>query len=188
MIRPVDNPFASRYVEALPFRCAASNLDDLIDRLVSQQGRGAVVGPHGSGKTTLAEALAQRVGGDIVRIHLGTETRQPLTSTIRSLPRVVEPRHTIVLDGAEQLGPVAWWRTWRQLRSAGTVVITGHKPGRLPVIHECSTDPDLLRELVAELSPEIVETFDLDELFSRHQGNLRLCFRELYDVCATSEG
>ncbi|MEE4273278.1 MAG: hypothetical protein V2I67_16510 [Thermoanaerobaculales bacterium] len=177
----MDNPFASRYVEALPYRCASSSLDDVIDRLVANHGRGAIVGPHGSGKTTLAETLARRVGGDIVKIHLGTDTRRPLTSTIRSLPPIVEPRHTIVLDGAEQLRPVAWWRTWRQLRPAGTVVITSHKPGRLPMIHECRTSSALLTELATELDPTVAETVDLDELFRRHDGDIRLCFHELYD-------
>ena len=179
--RPADNPFASRRIDDLSFRFAHLDWAELLDALALNNGRGAIVGPHGSGKTTLAETLARRVGGDIVKIHLGTDTRRPLTSTIRSLPPIVEPRHTIVLDGAEQLRPVAWWRTWRQLRPAGTVVITSHKPGRLPMIHECRTSSALLTELATELDPTVAETVDLDELFRRHDGDIRLCFHELYD-------
>ncbi|HSN54305.1 MAG TPA: hypothetical protein VLT32_06515, partial [Candidatus Sulfomarinibacteraceae bacterium] len=98
------------------------------------------------------------------------------------LPAALGPDHAILLDGAEQLG---WWG-WRQVRRAtavaGRLVITSHRPGRLPTILECRTSPGLLAELVRELDPAIGDTVDLEALFHRHHGNIRLCFRELYDL------
>lgn len=185
MRRPTDNPFASRRIDGLSFRYRAEDIDDLVAALTTNGGRGAVIGPHGSGKTTLVENVADRVGGEIVKIHLATDTNRPLDSAIRSLPPVVAPTHTILLDGAEQLGPWSWWRVHRRIRTAGTIVITSHAPGRFPTVYECSTDPELLVDLVAELAPEGVDA-DLDELYQRHDGNIRLCFRELYDVWARS--
>ncbi len=98
------------------------------------------------------------------------------------LTRRIGPEHTILIDGAEQLGPWSWWRIRWLTRHAGTIVITSHSPGRLPTIHECTTDVALLEELVRELAPEVAETVDLVALFHRHCGNVRLCFRELYDA------
>jgi len=181
--RPSDNPFASRRIDGLNFRHRAGGVDDLVSTLTANGGRGAVVGPHGSGKTTLLEELADQVGGNLVKIHLATETNRPLDSAIRSLPPMVSPHHTILIDGAEQLGAWAWWRVQRRIRTAGTIVITSHDSGRLPTVYECATDSALLSELVGELAPDGVDA-DLDELFHRHDGNIRLCFRELYDVWA----
>ena len=105
-------------------------------------------------------------------------------TAIESLPNEIGSDDTILIDGAEQLGPWSWQRLHRRLKKAGTIVITSHKPGRLPTLHQCATDPTLLAELVNELAPDAIDTVDLDELFQRHNGNIRLCFRELYDLWA----
>jgi hypothetical protein len=51
---------------------------------------------------------------------------------------------------------------------------------------ECTPDLELLRELVVELRPADAPTLmpDLEELYLRHGGNIRSCFRELYDLYA----
>ena len=89
----------------------------------------------------------------------------------------------VFVDGAEQLGPLAWWRFRRIVRQATGLVITSHRSGRLPTLIECRTSPTLLRELVTELAPDDIEKLEprLDDLFERHKGNLRSCLRELYD-------
>ena len=48
----------------------------------------------------------------------------------------------------------------------------------------CRTDHELLRDLVSELAPAAAPSLDLAHLFRRHDGNIRLCLRELYDVYA----
>ena len=183
-MRPSDNPFASRRIDTLGFRFQRSSLDGVISGLAANRGRGAVVGQHGAGKTTLFDALAGHLEGEVVRIRLGTDTKRPFESAVRSLPPLIVPHHAVLLDGAEQLDWWSWRRILDKLRAAGTLVITSHKPGRLPTVYTCQTDPALLRNLVSELAPEIVEKFDLDDLFHRHAGNIRDCFRELYDLCA----
>ena len=185
--RPADNPFASRRIDRLIYRFQEGDLQTVVERLHRAGGRGAVVGAHGSGKTTLLEALADRLDGRPVRIALNAETPRPLAFAIGALPETVGPEHTVLIDGAEQLGRWAWWRLARRLNDAGIVVSASHSPGRLPTIHECTTSPELLAELVAELAPEIAGSADLDAIFHRHQGNIRLCFRELYDRWARRE-
>lgn len=182
--RPADNPFASHRVDSLSYRFIGPDVGDLLDALARHGGRGAVLGPHGSGKTTLLDTLERHLGGAVVRARLDTGTARPVDHVLRRLPAALGPDNAIFIDGAEQLG---WW-AWRQVRrataAAGRLVIASHRPGRLPTIHECRTSPTLLAELVRELDPATADAVDLEALFRRHRGNLRLCFRELYDLHA----
>ena len=55
-----DNPFSTRYTRpgAIPFRFPpGTSADGLVEQLRRQQWRGAIVGPHGSGKSSLVAAL-----------------------------------------------------------------------------------------------------------------------------------
>jgi hypothetical protein len=63
-------------------------------------------------------------------------------------------------------------------RRAGGLVITSHRPGLLPTLFECTTSPELLAEIVGELSGADLEA---GELYERHRGNVRDALRELYD-------
>ena len=182
--RPADNPFASRFIDGLEFRFHHQGWTDLLDGLDAHGRRGAIIGPHGSGKTTLLEHLADRLSGIIVWVRLNTEIDRPVLTAIEALHNKIGPEHTILIDGTEQLAPWSWRRVHRLIRDAGTIVITSHQPGRLATIHECTTDVALLEELVRELAPEVAAREDLEALVLRNNGNLRLCFRELYDVCS----
>jgi ABC-type branched-subunit amino acid transport system ATPase component len=150
----------------------------------ARKNRGKTIGPHGSGKTTLLEQLADRLSATKVWVRLNAETDRPALTALEALRHEIGPEHAVLIDGAEQLGPWSWWRVHGRIRHAGTIVITSHQSGRLPTVYECATDPELLRELVEELAPDAVGSVDLEALFYRHHGNIRLCFRELYDVCA----
>lgn len=183
-VRPADNPFSSRRIDTLAYRIQAPGVESIADRLSNTGHRGAIVGPHGSGKTTLLEELSDRLDGIPVWIRLNGAQQRPSMAAEESLSGPVDRRHVVLVDGAEQLGTREWWwLSWRA-RHAANIVITSHRPGRLPTIHECTTSPGLLVELVEELEPETAGLVDLDELFHRHHGNIRLCFRELYDIWA----
>ncbi len=182
--RPADNPFASRRIDRLEYRIQGDNVQSIAERLRLTGGSGSVIGPHGSGKTTLLENLAGRLDGQPVWVRLDAQTPRPVEAAVSSLPRPITKEHVVLIDGAEQLGPCSWWRLRQRIRNARTIIITSHSPGRLPTLHECTTSQELLTDLVDTLAPGMAETLDLDELFLRHEGNIRLCFRELYDVWA----
>ncbi len=182
--RPADNPFASHRVEGLAFRTAGSSLAELASRVADLGGRVAIVGPEGSGKTTLLHELALLLPGERVEVGIPGSCPDPWRTARTQLPRPVNRDHVVLVDGAEQLGPVAWRRFLVAMRPARCLVATLHRPGRLPTLTECRTDHNLLRELVSELAPAAAPSLDLAHLFQRHDGNIRLCFRELYDVYA----
>jgi len=182
-VRPADNPFASHRIDALPFRAVGTSLEELAMKLDAVGGRAAIVGPEGSGKTTLLEQLGCRLQGEVVLVAPAGPRRNGWRSIEERLPPRIGPRHTVLVDAAGRLGPAGWLRLKRRARNAGRLVVTRHRSGRLPTLHRCQTTPDLLADLVRELALHYALVLEpgLLDLFERHQGNLRLCLRELYD-------
>jgi hypothetical protein len=177
-VRARDNPFASDRVERLRYRLPEGlTWDELLQRLAALRFRAAIVGPHGHGKTTLLEELAPRLTARDFRVRTVTlrqDERRADWKRFRNLGR----DDVLFLDGAELLGPLAWLRVRLSCRRAGGLIVTSHRPGRLPTLLECKTTPELLASLARELTGEELET---GELFARHDGNLRLAFWEMYD-------
>jgi len=184
--RPADNPFASHRIEGLAFRYNGLGLAALCQRLEEMGGRSAIVGPKGSGKTTLLEELATTLPGEPVQVRIEGGCRHPWRTARDQLPTRVTLNHLVLVDGAEQLGPIGWRLLLRATRPARSFVATLHRPGRLPTLIECRPDHALLCDLVEELTPVDAPALrpGLEELFRRHGGNIRSCLRELYDVYA----
>ena len=187
MVRPAENPFASHRIERLTPH-PGDVVQRVIGRLEAVGWRGAIVGSHGSGKTVLVERLVEVLGGRGHLVSLRSEDTDPFRGVVAQLPVSLDGI-VVVLDGAEQLGMVAWRRWCRRVRRAMGLVVTQHAEGRLPTLWRCATSPGLLGELVAELAPDLVDSVSphLEELWRRHNGNLRDCFSELYDRCARDE-
>lgn len=192
-----ENPFRSSRVEALAFRLDGRPLDEagwntLLDRFDSLGRRAALVGPKGSGKTTLLEEIERRfveAGWQVHRLRLSIEAPHPAPDAWRELARL-GPEDLLTVDGAEQLSPPTWWRLRWRVRRAGALLVTTHRPGRLPTLHEHHTTPALLEDLVGRLAPDLADRLapDLPALFTRHRGNLRECLRDLYDAWAKGDG
>lgn len=186
-----ENPFASNRIENLEFRFPDGvTWEDLLERLEATHFCGAIVGPHGSGKTTLVEQLAPRLKARGFRpeiIRLNSETSMRDKERLPERLRQIEKPGFILLDGAEQLST----RHWLPVRSAATqaagFIVTVHRVSRLPVLFECSTNAGLLEELVEELTGGRLPATEAPNLFARHSGNMRDAFRELYDRWAGME-
>jgi hypothetical protein len=177
MRRARDNPFAVHRVLRERYRLGDAEWSWLFARLHALGGRGAIVGPHGSGKTTLIEDLAERLQALRWRIHL-----LRFSTDDRRLPDLARwGREDFVLcDGAEQLSFIDWRRLRVRTARAGGFVITTHSRGRLPVLHRCETSAELLGELAASLAAP-VSMGESQQLYERHGGDLRAAIRELYD-------
>lgn len=189
-LAPHENPFRVACVEALRFR--GTSVDELVARFESLGRRGALIGPHGTGKSTLMRELGARfedAGRGVETLSLG-EARPPTRARLAAWCARAEPGVVLLLDGAEQLGRLARARVRRATRRAGGLLVTSHRPIGLPVLHEHRTGPELLRSLVDELveDPALRAALEpaLADAFDRARGNLRVALRELYDRVADS--
>lgn len=156
-------------------------------RLESLGCRAALVGPEGSGKTTLLEDLAPRLesrGMRIKPLRLDDRRRRFSESFLPGFLADLESHDAILFDGAEMMGPLAWRLFRRRARKAAALIITLHRPGRLPTLVDCATSPELLQEIIYDLvSPdERPDDDEIHRLFTEHNGNLRLALRALYDA------
>lgn len=183
------NPFSMDRVETIRYRPLGATFEDILARLEAMSYRAAIVGPQGAGKTTLLEdiqhALERR--GFRTRMVFVNDTSPLDCSTRRQLISYLRNDEIVLLDGADAIGPAMWtWLKRRLLRQAAGLVITTHRPGRLPTLIDCVTTPGLLGVIVTELLPKEhdIEGPTLDRLYHRYQGNIRNCLRELYDLCA----
>lgn len=182
-MRPADNPFAAERIDALRFRPQGPSWPELLARLEGLRYRAAIVGPEGSGKTTLLEELHRRLTPAARLLRLRRRGR-PVAEALAAAEAAGRSGEILLVDSAEVLGPVAWLRLRRRARGARGLVVTVHRPGRLPTLLRCRTSPELLEELAAELAPGLTVPAGLDELWRRHRGDLRRCLRELYDQVA----
>lgn len=184
-----DNPFAVDRLDRLRFRLLDDSWDALLRRLERLDFRAAVVGPHGSGKTTLLGELAQRLqaaGHHVKRLRLNEQQPSLPRAFLHAFWRRLDPADIIFLDGAEQLGRIAWWRFRRRSRAARGLIVSSHQPGLLPTLTACRPSRKLLLELLEELLGGQDETAcgQAERLYDQHHGNIRDVWRALYDQCA----
>jgi len=181
-----NNPFRTERVLTVRYRLLDGTWDVLMERLAARDYRAAVVGPDGSGKTTLLEDLEPR----LAECGFGTKWLR-LCDERRTFPRGALARFfdelgrgdVILFDGADLMGRLAWSRFRRRARAAAGLVITSHRPGRMPTLIECRTTPELLEDIVVHILGDGAGLGELPHrLFEKHRGNLRDALRELYDM------
>ena len=126
---------------------------------------------------------------------LGAQASLPACSRVESprgagkdacAPRGLTARDVILFDGAERLNRFEWHRFKLRSKKAGGLIVTSHRKGLLPTLKECSTSPELLNGIIAELlnaESAAIRPANV-ELYRRHKGNLREALREMYDLYA----
>ncbi len=186
-MRARDNPFAVERVLRLRYQFRVGSWPSLLTRLESLRYCAAIVGPHGSGKSTLLEELGERLSVSGFRVHrlfLNEQSRAYPTEFVRLVHDSMTPNDLILFDGCEQLGPFAWRRFRWQTRRAGGLIVTTHRPGRLPTLWNCETNPELLSDLVSQLLADSsnIAAEQIRHLYEKHGGSVREALRELYDL------
>ena len=184
-----ENPFRSDQVLQFRYCLRGESWEDLLARLERLHYRAAVVGPEGTGKTTLLRDLAVRLARKRFTPKLITLTRERRIFPPRFLESFLAslaPSDIVLLDGAEQMRRLAWYRFNRACRRAAGLIITTHHSGRLPTLIECLTDPDLLQWIVGELLGEQATAWrdTVERLYQAYDGNLRDALRAMYDLFA----
>ncbi len=189
MLTAGDNPFRVERLHNLEFQLTGETWDGLCARLESLGFRAAVVGPHGHGKTTFLRSFARRLearGFGVRRLFLSEEHPHFEARFLRELARTITERDILFLDGAEQLGWLAWRRFLRTARGAQGILITCHRPMHFPTLLECRTSPELLAALLRDLDVErcLPPDFDLGKALAERNGSIRDVFFALYDRLA----
>jgi hypothetical protein len=148
-----------------------------------------LVGPHGSGKTTLREEIERRLRADgfTVRSLVLGDDHRVIWPELRALVADADAQTVISLDGIDRIPSLLWWRFHRATRTVGGVLATSHVRGRLPALHHHQTSADLVRDLVQELTDAATAATlhaRCAALFDHHRGDVRACLRSLYDEFA----
>jgi hypothetical protein len=191
-VRARENPFRTQRLEGLAFRLGDQRADLLLERFRRMGNRAAIVGPHGSGKTTLARELGDRLAAGGRRVHrrfLNAESPRSARLGWVGRARAMTGEDVLILDGAGHLPRALWWRLRRASRRAGGVLVTAHQAGMLPTLIETRSDAALLTELCRELVGAQADPLVplLETLWQRHRGNLREVFLALYDLRARDD-
>lgn len=200
-----SNPFASRYVRpgALPFRFRSNDRPDAIVAQLREVRFGAIVGDHGTGKSTLLRELAGHLeeempGGQWVQLtrdeNPGLVSGIANSRVVLNCQRLVSAGGVLVIDGGEQLPSLARRIAARRTRRCGHFcLLTAHDeiPG-FEILYRTSLDVDLIHELIAELLPPPLLPTDevLRQRIYEHVAqtdlttidNLRVLWDQLYEV------
>jgi predicted ATPase len=188
---PSPNPFATRFIRpgAIGYLYPpGENAESLLALLEKNNWWGEIIGPHGSGKSSLLAELLPRMSESrriVVNygLHQGDRTL-PISKADRSSWNA---KTQVVVDGYEQL---SWWskrrlQGWVRSRGAG-LLITAHQPMGLPPLFVTQPTLALAQNIVAHLlqsSPDQpLSDDDVAAAFSAHGANLREMLFSLYDV------
>jgi hypothetical protein len=210
-----SNPFATRRVRPGVIPWIGENkhsLDSIVSRWESQRSRiGAIIGPHGTGKSTLLIHLVPRcfswtirggtmaLAGDCQGSVAWVQLRRGQNVNFGRLPPILWKAgvRDWILDGFEQL----WlhqkvYVLLQQWIRGGKLLVTAHRwQLGIPVIYRTESSPELTRDLVSSLlqdsrSAQKAESHSPWEVeleafvlasWQRHGGNIREVFMDLYD-------
>ncbi len=188
IIRAIDNPFATHHTDTLPFVLQHQSWENLWARLSKLGNRVAIVGPHGTGKTTLLEEigrqLAQNESPNAPPFHLFVSRNSREHKRERQLlHRAGRQGRWLLIDGLERW---SWWHRYRWLRYEGKAyrtVVTAHANTWIPTWHRTQTDWELLCGLLNQLVPDPDDRFwnAARGIWQKHSGNIRETLRGLYD-------
>lgn len=183
-----SNPFATRHTRpgAVPPLDQAGDPLDVGSLLVTLEKHRllAIVGPHGTGKSTLLAALADQLAthrrpAEFIRLQRRWDAFRLLQALGRG-----PADGTILVDGWERLGGLVGLLVGSLARLQGRrMVVTSHRSTGMPVAVRTAGTLPLLTAIVARLPAhgELITSADLCDTFVNHDGNLRDALGDLYD-------
>ena len=188
--KAAENPFRISNIHGLSFHGEGFDIEGVCEHFVVEGCRGALVGQHGNGKSTLLNEIGVHLEGQGKCIYPLLRTLENPRFTMEELSKIFRETKTgdvVLMDGAEQLPTWQWYLLNRLLQGNGVgLITTQHKPGRLPTLYHCDTSKAVMLGLLEQLCPE--STVDLKDracqYYDQHGGNIREVFFALYDDVA----
>jgi len=179
-----ENPFRTDRLERiLTFdpELIGTNWQEIEKRWHSLKRECCVWGHHGAGKTTFLEAFRDRLQQKDEILSLFFNTDEPRFSK-KNQPNC--SGKIVLVDGDQHLK----WRDRLKLRHflkpARRVLFARHHPGRLDVLLELKSDPELAEQLLQRIDSNLKP--DLPALFHEKKGNLREIWLKCYDLAGCS--
>jgi hypothetical protein len=190
----LPNPFATRFTRPgqLAWRSETHSPAIVLDRLEQLGGQGIICGPHGSGKSTLLRHLmveADSRGWPTRMLRLRSWVDWPQAMAAVLTRRAGD--ELLCIDSWEVLAGPRGLLARLACQQPGRLIVTTHQAygcGEWPVLWESRPEKQQFYELVAILlgqSKSLSIEFDhtlLATVFTRHGGNIREAFFELYDL------
>lgn len=189
MFTASTHPLRSRQLDALSYRLPpeVGHWDTVIARFEAARFRGAVVGPHGTGKTTFLMSLQRELeqrGWRVVMLFTNTERGGRLPRAWLEALDQADDQTIVIADGYDVFWRWEKRRLRRRLRPRGGLIVTAHKPIALPTIFETKSSTKVLLELVHVLyeqaDAEPPEEQRVRTLLEQCDGNMREVLRRLY--------
>ena len=182
-----DNPFSTQRVEHIlsfdPQLCGTS-WEEIERRWETLYKRASLVAPHGAGKSTFMDAFQGRLeasGHSVLRLFLNQESIKLREEQWRMLEHCSQ--QVVILDGEEQLGHFSRRRFYHLTQCCSGLLISRHKPTKLPQLLVLDPDMDLLVACIERLAPEHLPQLHtmLSEWWKEHDGNIREILLRCYD-------
>ena len=193
-IQSEPNPFSTRFVRpgAIVYqRLDGGTLDELVADFFGRcRDWGAIIGPHGSGKSTLIASLQPVLAKhcSIFAYRFSTTDREFQMLWNQCLQW--SDNSLIIVDGYEQLSSWARWRLRSAVRrrKAG-LLITAHQPYRaFAVLMQTSVDEEqakCLRDALLQKRPDLAAAVDLEAVWAAARTefptDLRETMMSMYD-------
>ena len=186
-MKAADNPFNTSAIESLAYYDDMVDFSSILSRLEQLNYCGAIVGPHGNGKTVLFEQVYNHLFQSKLNIHkLFLNDRSTVSiSGIGKLVSKISNVDIVMVDGAEQLN-ILYWQLLKiacKYKSTG-LIITCHAENMLPTIHKCQTSLEVFCTLVYELVGKDIDKNTIESIYRQYSGNVREAFGGLYDIYA----
>jgi hypothetical protein len=182
------NPFTTRHTRPgrLPPLDETGRPRDMAAVLAAagQRVATAIVGPHGTGKSTLLAAIEAGLaatGRSAGRLQI--RRRRDALGLLAAVLRA-PPGRWLCVDGWERLGALSAAAVRLVAGARGCrLVVTSHRPAGMPTLVQTAGILPLLTAIVARLPDHggLITPADLAECFAGHAGNLRDSLGALYD-------
>jgi len=195
-VLPKNNPFRVACQESIPWLSHdGTSIEQIYQRLVCANRCGAIVGPKGTGKTTLLLAIGQQLTatGFSTRHVTFSRCHQTRRQQLEECRESIISGELLLIDGAERLSPWSRNRLFRSARrfsgkpgsTAGLIATLHWKPWFLRTVFRSKCHEELLLQVLKHLEKNDQSTTSAAKtLFVKNRGNMRLVLRGLYDQYA----